>query len=176
MTIHYNNSKRPEMTLVTVHDSDNKEAEVTPTTQYCGEHYDKNHAWKNILAEQQEYIELLTLQNEILKIGIISHDIPSIPCIPKTNIPLTTPSSSQWPNKTKQYIQYTTYYPTPQKATETKQHTRPAHTTYHIPNQSKQEHKDEAQVGNNIISTLKHEPTTAELIKVTKQELDQEHN
>jgi len=61
MIIHYNNSERPGMTPATVKESDNKEAEVTPTTQYCGEYYEEKHAWKDILAEQQDYIELLTL-------------------------------------------------------------------------------------------------------------------
>jgi len=154
MTIHFNTSKGPEMTPVTVDYSDNKEAEVMPTTQYCGEHYDKKHAWKDILAEQQEYMELLTLQNEIINTGIISHDIPNIPCIPKTNIPLTTPPNSQGPKITKKYIQYTTYYPTPQKATETKQHTKPAHTTYHILIQSEQEYQEEVPSSNSIITTL----------------------
>jgi len=131
MTIHYNSSKRPERTPVTVNDNDNKEAEAMPTTQYCGEYYDKKHAWKDILAEQKKYIELLTLQKENI---MVSHDIPDIP---KTHIPTTTSPKSQVPRITKEYIQYTTYYPTRQKVTETKHHTKPAHTTYHIPATSK---------------------------------------
>jgi len=174
ITIQYNTRQRPGMTAVTV--NDNKNTEVTPTTQYCGEYYDENHAWKDILAEQEEYIELLTLQNVITETGIISRDIPSIPCIPKTDIPITIPPSSQWPKENNEYMQYSTYYPTPQKATETKQHTRPTYSRYHIPNQPKQEHKEEVQVGNNIRSTIEHEPRANKRIQATEQEQDQEHN
>jgi len=103
------------MTLVTVGNSDNKRADVTPTTQYCGEHYDEKHAWKNILAEQEEYIEILTLENENKETNNIPHEIPGIPCIPETLIPKTQPPTPQEP-KTAPLLQYTTCHPTPQRA------------------------------------------------------------
>jgi len=111
---------------------------VPKVTPYCGENYDKRHAWKDIQAKPQEYIETLTLQNENIKIiKDIPHDIPYILCLPlKTDRPTTTPPTPQVSNITESYIQQTTYYPTPQTPTETKQHTKSAYTTYHIPSTS----------------------------------------
>jgi len=51
------------MTPATINYNDNKEEEVTPTTQYCGKKYNQKYARNAILAEQQEYIEQLTRNN-----------------------------------------------------------------------------------------------------------------
>jgi len=92
-----NNNTRTGMTLVIVNYNNSKTTEVTPATQYCGEHYDERHAWKDIQAEQQEYIEILPLQNENIHTENLPHNIQDIPCIPKNNIPTTTPPIPQVP-------------------------------------------------------------------------------
>jgi len=130
-TVHYNIDQGPTMTITTVNNSDNKEAEVTPPTQYCGKHYDEDHAWKNILAEQKEYIEILTLEVEQERTNFIPPNLPNVPFIPETVRATTTPPTTQEPTTTQQ-LQYTAYHPT-QKVTETECRTKPVHTTYHIP-------------------------------------------
>jgi len=83
------------------------------------------------------------------------------------------------PKITKEHIQYTTNYPTPQKSTETKQHTKPAHTTYHIPSTSE---KNIESVTCNDNKTMTHTRYTTTLDKrqnkkqehVTEQEQDRE--
>jgi len=54
---------------------------VTPVTTYCGEYYNAKHAWKDLQAEEEEYRELLTLQEEnITTTQNIPPSIPHIPC------------------------------------------------------------------------------------------------
>jgi len=130
-TVNYNINKGPAMTI-TVNHSNNKEGEVTSTTQYCGEQYDGEHAWKNILAEQEEYIEILTLEISQEKNNYIPLNLPNVPFIRETIKTTTTPSTTQDP-KTTQQLQYKAYHPRPQKLTENKHYTKRAHTTYNIP-------------------------------------------
>jgi len=82
--------------------------------------------------------------------------------------------NSQLPKISNEQI-YTTYYPTPQRLTETKQHTKPAHTTYHIPIPSEQQYIEEVPFNNNIITTLEHNPTTTDFepTQVAEQERSQ---
>jgi len=99
MTIHHNTHKRPAMTLTTVNNSDDRMTKMTPTTQYCGEHYDEQ-AWKNIRAEQEKYVEIITVENINKATTNIPHNIPDIPYIPEAIIPTTTPPNPQEPNTT----------------------------------------------------------------------------
>jgi len=87
--------------------------------KYCGEHYDEVHAWKNILAEQKEYIELLTLEKDKEYNKDVTQTQPNKP----------TNSTNLKDN----VLQHQAYYPTPQKATDTERHTKPAQTTHQPP-------------------------------------------
>jgi len=75
-------SPKTQMTPVTINNNKNKRPTVTPATQYCREHYNLRQAWKNVQAEQAEYIELLKLQNKNIHTAKnIPEDIQCIPCL-----------------------------------------------------------------------------------------------
>jgi len=109
--------------------------DVTTPELRCGQKYDNKHAWKDLQAEQEEYIEHLTEQNK--KINTIQY-IPEIPRnttdILQMKIKSIIPSTNrEESNNVKKLIQYTTYYPTPIPSTENIHHTKPKHTKYQIP-------------------------------------------
>jgi len=69
------------MTLITIPSEKVQETKITPATQQCGEPYDPKRAWKDVQAEQAEYIDVLTRQNEnIHTTKNIPQDIPHVPC------------------------------------------------------------------------------------------------
>jgi len=51
---------------------------MMPVTTYCGEHYDARQAWKNLQAEEAEYLELLTLQDVSSVVSSFFNDLPDL--------------------------------------------------------------------------------------------------
>jgi len=97
---------------------------LTPVQTYCGEYYDAENAWKEVQAEQEEYMEYLTLQNEnIDTIKNIPQNIPHIPH--HTTIPTSTSLATNDTKVIKSYTQDTTYYQQPTQ--------KLPNLTYHIP-------------------------------------------
>jgi len=157
------------MTPITIPSEQVQEPKRMPVTTYCVEHYDAEHAWKDIQAEQAEYIELLTVKNENFNIiqksisGIPTHTrcIPNMPCIPTQAIISTNISPVQRESDGKNiYKQYTTYYQTHDFPVYKEQVTTSEHTTYHIPTDTNECTKETQAVTHKQNSPMTHEEKT----------------
>jgi len=125
--------------------------------QYCEEHYDEVPAGKNILAEQEECIEHLTLDKDkkYNKNG--------------TQTQPTEPTNSTYLKDN--VLQYQTYYPTPQKATDIERHTKPAQTKIQPP----QTHESTISEANlEYLTTSDKRVTELKIITATDQPRDRE--